>query len=151
MTRPLSDDELRDLLRTAYAPAPRAPRRTRSASSVAWSVALLLVGAAAGAVFTSRPDRDADVAARPRDPVVAVQDAGSRYAEALVELAAVQGTSPDSAAVAREVVATSLLAVTRSLLTTVGDRPEALGLFRLASDLRRDVLPPAAADRGAAF
>jgi hypothetical protein len=59
MTRPLSDDELRDLLRTAYAPAPRAPRRTRSAPSVAWSVALLLVGAAAGVLASVRPARRA--------------------------------------------------------------------------------------------
>ena len=151
--RPLADDELRDLLRAAYGPSRTSridTRRTRP--SVAWSLALLLIGAIAGSVVRGAwltPDTPRTMARR--DPVEAVQAAGSLYAGALAELAAAPASSADSAAIAREVVATSLLGVTRSLMTTVGGTPQAIGLYRLASELRQETTPAMREPVGAAF
>ena len=152
MTQPLSDDELRDLLRHTYASRARpvAPRPARP--SFAWSLALVLVGAAASAIALL-PRRDAAVLAEApaRDRIEAVQAAGSRYAEALSALAAAPPASADSIAIAREVVATSLVGVAQSFIAAAGGTPQTLGLYRLASEVRRTAAPSAAAERGAAF
>ncbi|MBW8769281.1 MAG: hypothetical protein JF589_05985 [Gemmatimonadetes bacterium] len=143
MTRPLSDDELRDLLRGAYrAPVPIAATR-RARPSAGWSVSLVLLGILAGASLRPTHRERAGEQRPRRGTVEAVQDAGSRYAEALAELASAPATSPESAAVAREVVATSLMGVTRSLLSAVDQRPVAIGLYRLASELHETSAPRA--------
>lgn len=152
MTRSLADDELRDLLRAAYGPTRTnriEPRRTRP--SLAWSVSLLLVGAVAGLVARDAwPKQDTPGTVARRDPVEAVQAAGSLYAGALAELAAAPASSTDPG-VAREVVATSLLGVTRSLMTAVGGTPQAIGLYRLASELRQQTTSAAHDPAGAEF
>jgi hypothetical protein len=152
MTRTLSDDELRDLLRHTYVARARpvAPRTARP--SIAWSVALVLLGAVTGAL-ASLPRRSAAVRAEApaRDRVEAVQATGSRYAEALSALAAAPPASADSVAIAREVVATSLVGVAQSFIAVAGGTPETIGLYRLASEVRRSAAPSATADRGAAF
>ena len=153
MTRPLADDELRDLLRAAYGPSHTHrvdARRTRP--SLAWGAALLLIGAVAGSVARGAwPTPRAEHTVARRDPVEAVQAAGSLYAGALAELAATPAGNADSAAIAREVVATSLLGVTRSLMTTVGGTPQAIGLYRLASELRQETTPAMREPAGAEF
>ena len=151
MTRPLADDELRDLLRAAYgSPSRHAPRRARP--SLAWSFALVLLGAIAGSVGRDGwAARRAERVVVHRDPVEAVQAAGSLYAGALAELAATPVRDAESAAVAREVVATSLVGVTRSLMTTVGGTPQAIGIYRLASELRQETTPVSHDAAGAAF
>jgi hypothetical protein len=149
MTRPLSDDKPRDLLRGAYAPHSRGHRHARP--SLAWSAALFLLGAVT-ATAASNPWRASEGhrSTVRRDRVEAVQAAGSRYAEALSELASAPPSTRDSAAIAREVAATSLFGVARSFVSAVGDTPEAIHLYRLTSELNR-ATARAARETGASF
>jgi hypothetical protein len=153
MTSPLSDDQLRDLLKATYAPRSRPLASPHGRAAIRRTLAVFLLGAATGALV-HRSTRDLSVhreVAR-QDPIEAVQAAGTRYAEALSGLGSTRLASADSAVVAREVVATSLVGVTRSLLTVVGSTPAAIDLYRLASEVHHDA-SPASGDRarGAAF
>src|SRR3954464_3546880 len=84
MRTPLSDDQLRDLLKATYAPRSRTPAPAVARRAIGRALAVFLLGAAAGALAHRstrdlQPRRDA---AR-LDPIEAVQTAGTRYAEAL--------------------------------------------------------------------
>jgi hypothetical protein len=142
MRTPLSDDQLRDLLKATYAPRSRTPASTVARRAIGRTLAVFLLGAAAGAlVHRSARELHADRDAARLDPIEAVQAAGTRYAEALSGLGSTRLASADSAVVAREVVATSLVGVTRSLLTVVGSTPAAIDLYRLASEVHHEASP----------
>ena len=155
---PLSDDQLRDLLREAYPAKSQAGPPRRSMSPILSAALFILIGFIGGAFVKLGTEAVQPASSAPivqqRDPVEAVQQAASQYSAALSQLAST--TSAASAAgetntVAREVAAASFVGVTRSFISAIGDSRNAVDMLRLVSVVNNNASGARPADAGVKF